>query len=81
LEDEREVIYKRLCKTVNYLSYESKIELKDEDNTVMNSGLLILSHAFRNPHQVPYLLLPQPHVSKENTIMELQITKHKIHHE
>ncbi len=56
----------------------AEIRLKYEDNTVMNSGLLVLSYTFRNPHQVPYLLLPQPHVCKENTIMELQIRKDNI---
>lgn len=48
-------------------------KLEYEDNTVMNSRLLVLSHTFRYPHQIPDLLLPQPHVSKENTIMELQL--------
>lgn len=46
---------------------------KYEDDTVMNSSLLVLSHTFRYPHQIPDLLLPQPHVSKENAIVELQL--------
>lgn len=50
-------------------------KLKYEDDAVMNSRLLVLSHTFRYPHQIPDLLLPQPHVSKENTIMELQLRK------
>lgn len=37
----------------------------------MDSGFLILSHTLRYPHKVSNLLLPQPHVCKENAIMEL----------
>lgn len=38
----------------------------------MNSRLLVLSHTFRYPHQIPDLLLPQSYVCKEDSIMELQ---------
>lgn len=47
--------------------------LEYKHNTVMNSRLLVLGHAFRDPHQVPDFLLPQSHVRKENSIMELHL--------
>ena len=42
------------------------------DNTVVDPRLLILRNTFGYPHQVPDLLLPQPHVSKEHRVVELQ---------
>lgn len=44
---------------------------ENEDHAVMDSGLLILCHTFRDPHQVPYLLLPQSHISEEDSIVKL----------
>lgn len=43
-----------------------------EHDTIMDPRLLVLGHTFRYPHQVPDLLLPQPHVREEYTIMELE---------
>lgn len=44
----------------------------------MNSRLLVLSHTFGYPHKVSDFLLPQPHVSKENRIMELQVENKNV---
>jgi hypothetical protein len=38
----------------------------------MDPGLLVLSNTFRDPHQVPDLLLTEPDVSEENSVVELQ---------
>jgi len=44
------------------------------DHTIVDPGLLVLCNTFRYPHQVPDLLLPQPHIRKEYRVMELQIS-------
>ena len=49
------------------------MKLEYEDHTVVHPGLLVLGDAFSYPHQIPYFLLPQPHVSEEDGIMELQL--------
>ena len=37
----------------------------------MDSVLLILGHAFGNPHHIADFLLPQPHVGEKYAVMEL----------
>lgn len=51
--------------------YGNRDLLKYKNNAVMHSRLLVLCNTFRYPHQVPDLLLSQPHVSEEYSIMEL----------
>lgn len=66
------MIYSRLCKISQRLLWVA-IKLKYENDTVMNSRFLVLSYTFGYPHQVPDLLLPQPHVGEKYPVMELQV--------
>ena len=49
------------------------LSLKKIYNAIGDPGLLVLGYTFRHPHDVPDLLFPQPHVSKEDGKVELLV--------
>lgn len=65
--------------TFVYVFFDFLPHSEHVDDTVVDSGLLVLCNAFGYPHQVPDLLLSQPHIRKEYSVMELQISGLNIH--
>lgn len=49
----------------------SQHSLEDQDDAVIDPGFLVLSNALCDPHDIPDLLFPEPHVGEEHAIMEL----------
>lgn len=55
----------------NTRASKQHFHLEDQDNAVIDSGLLVLGYALSYPHDIPDLLLPEPHVRKEDPVVEL----------